>query len=188
MASLSRQARSIYPTDTTHTINPRAQRGTSALTLRPIRPQDQPGLAALLTGLSPQARRNRFHGGLNFSVAQRAQWSQVDSERQRALVVTARVNGVGRLIAEAHYGVDDDRCGAEFALVVDARWQRLGVGAWAMRSLQHAAARSGLQWLHGDVLAGFNDEGFPVGCEWQRGSGMIAQWYTMGAAWEGCDR
>ena len=81
MASLSRQARSIYPTDTTHPINPRAQRGTSALTLRPIRPQDQPGLAALLTGLSPQARRNRFHGGVNFSVAQRAQWSQVDSER-----------------------------------------------------------------------------------------------------------
>ena len=94
MASLSRQARSIYPTDTTHPINPRAQRGTSALTLRPIRPQDQPGL-------SPQARRNRFHGGLNFSVAQLAQWSQVDSERQRALVVTARVTGVERLVAEA---------------------------------------------------------------------------------------
>ena len=38
------------------------------------------------------------------------------------------------------------------------------------------------------VPARFNDEGFPVGCEWQRGSGMNAQWYTTGAAWEGCAR
>ena len=158
MASLSRQARSIYPTDATHTINPRAQRGTSALTLRPIRPQDQPGLAALLTGLSPQARRNRFHGGLNFSVAQRAQWSQADSERQRALVVKARVNGVERLIAEARYGVD-------FALSPDpdddglvqaqrrlwpnegdappVRFQRSGL-SWLRHPLLHVTARAAI--------------------------------------------
>lgn len=111
-------------------------------------------MAALLTGLSPQARRNRFHGGVNFSAAQLARWTQVDSERQLALVVMACVNSAERLIAEARYGVDDDRCGAEFALVVDVRWQRRGVGAWAMRSLQHAAAHSVLQWLQGDVLAG----------------------------------
>ena len=147
MASLSRQARSICPTDTTHTINPRAQRGTSALTLRPIRPQDQPGW-------SPQDRRNCFHGGAIFSVAQRAQWSQVDSERQLALVVAACVNGVERLIAEARYGVgfalspdpdDDGLVQAQRRLwpnegdAPPVRFQRNGL-SWLRQPLLHVTA------------------------------------------------
>ncbi len=89
----------------------------------------------------PAGVKAMHHGAVQINarcvIALTPKWPQVDSVR-----------------SEARYGVDDDRCGAEFALLVDARWQRRGVGAWAMRPLQHAAARSGLQWLHGDVLAG----------------------------------
>ena len=33
--------------------------------------------------------------------------------------------------------------------------------------------------LAASLPVGFNDEGFPVGCEWQRGSGMNAQWRAV---------
>jgi len=122
------------------------------LTLRPILPQDEELLGELLNGLSPAARRNRFHGAMKVSPTQLRQMSCVDFRRQLALVITAHIDGAERLIADARYSVLDDGLSAEFALVVCERWQRLGLGAWAMQSLQHAATGAGLEWLNGDVL------------------------------------
>lgn len=133
-------------------IQTRTQASAGPLTLRPILPQDEQLLSELLNGLSPSARRNRFHGAMNVSPAQLRQMSCVDYRRQLALVVTAQVDGAETLIADARYCVLDDGLSAEFALVVAERWQRLGLGAWAMQSLQHAAAGAGLEWLNGDVL------------------------------------
>jgi len=130
----------------------RMQASTGPLTLRPILPQDDELLAELLNGLSPAARRNRFHGAMKVSPTQLRQMSCVDHRCQLALVVTAQVDGAERLIADARYCVLDDGVSAEFALVVSERWQRLGLGAWAMQSLQHAATGAGLEWLNGDVL------------------------------------
>lgn len=133
-------------------IETRAQASAGTLTLRPILPHDEELLANLLNGLSPAARRNRFHGAVKVSPTQLRQMSCVDYRRQLALVVTAQVDGAERLVADARYCVLDDGQSAEFALVVAERWQRLGLGAWAMQSLQHAAATAGLEWLNGDVL------------------------------------
>ena len=133
-------------------IQTRVQTGAVPLTLRPILPQDERLLSDLLNGLSTAARRNRFHGAMKVSPAQLRQMSCVDYRHQLAMVVIAQVGGAERLVADARFCVQDDGLGAEFALVVDERWQRLGLGAWAMESLQQAAAGVGLEWLSGDVL------------------------------------
>lgn len=133
-------------------IQTRVQAGVGTMTLRPILPEDESLLSELLDGLSPPARRNRFHGAMKVSQAKLRQMSCVDYQRQLAVVVTAQVNGAERLIADARYCVQDDGLCAEFALVVDERWQRRGLGAWAMQSLQQAAVGAGLEWLDGDVL------------------------------------
>lgn len=133
-------------------IDTRVSRDTGRLTLRPVLPQDHLLLAGLMHGLSPSARRNRFHGVVKPSSSRLQQMSCVDYQRQMALVVTACVDGAERLIADARYVVESDQQGAEFALIVDERWQRHGIGAWAMRALERAAALAGLQRLHGDVL------------------------------------
>lgn len=122
------------------------------LTLRPVLPQDHLLLADLMAGLSPAARRNRFHGAVKLSPSRLQQMSCVDYQRQMALVVTACVNGAEQLIADARYVVERDQQGAEFALVVDECWQRHGVGAWALHALEHAAFLAGVQRLHGSVL------------------------------------
>ena len=42
---------------------------------------------------------------------------------------------------------------AEFALVVDERWQRRGLGTRAIAALSQAARGADLDWLYGRVLA-----------------------------------
>jgi acetyltransferase len=133
-------------------IDTRVARDTGRLTLRPVLPQDHLLLAGLVLGMSPSAQRNRFHGAIKLSSSHLQQMSCVDYQQHMALVVTAFVDGAERLIADARYVVESDQQGAEFALMVDERWQRHGIGAWALRALEHAAVLTGLQRLHGDVL------------------------------------
>lgn len=125
------------------------------LTLRPVLPQDDHLLGQLVSGLSPAARRNRFHGAMKLSAERLQQLSRVDYQRQLALVVTTVVDGIEHLIADARYVVQADGAeGAEFAVMVDERWQRRGVAHWALHALQQAASQAGLRRLHGGVLAG----------------------------------
>lgn len=122
------------------------------LLLRPVLPQDEGLLSDFLMAQSASARRNRFHAAISPSPSLCAQMSQVDYRRQLALVVCSLANGVERLVAEARYGIADDGFSAEFALMVDERWQRKGLGRWALHALKQAAARAGVAWLEGEVL------------------------------------
>lgn len=133
-------------------IDRRQGRDGVALTLRPVLPQDDLLLAELVDGLSPAARRNRFHGAVRLSQAHLQAMSQIDYDQQLGLVVSIQAAGNERVIADARYCVDTDGAGAEFALMVDERWQRHGVGRWALQALLGAARQAGLQWLQGDVL------------------------------------
>ena len=135
-------------------IDTRGWGGPRRLTLRPVLPQDAPLLGALVGRLSPAARRNRFHGAVKLSPAHLQQMACVDYRYHLALVISTGVDGVDGLIADARYVVQPDGQTAEFALMVDEAWQRQGLGAWALHGLHGAAARAGVQHLHGDVLAG----------------------------------
>ena len=135
-------------------IETRARSRARPLTLRPILPQDADLLARLVDGLAPATRRNRFHGAIRLSSSHLREMSALDYRNHLALVVTTEVDAEEQLIADARYVVDPDGRGAEFALLVADGWQRQGVGAWALQSLQRAATNAGLQWLHGDVLRG----------------------------------
>ena len=107
-------------------------------TLRPVLPQDDLLLAELVAGLSPAARRNRFFGAVNLSLARLHQMACVDYQQQLGLVITTQVGGSERLVADARYCVEaGGGDGAEFALMVDERWQRQGLGQWALQALQH---------------------------------------------------
>lgn len=123
------------------------------LMLRPVLPQDEPLLAGLVARLSAAGRRNRFHGAVNLGAAQLHRMSCIDYAHELAFVITACQGSTECVIADARYCVDADAQGAEFALMVDERWQRLGLGCWAMQALRDAAQAAGLTWLHGEVLS-----------------------------------
>ena len=134
-------------------IDMRIGAGGRRFTLRPVLPQDDLLLAELVAGLSPASRRNRFFGAVNLSLARLRQMASVDYQRQLGLVVTTLVDGSERVVADARYCVDTAGDGdrAEFALMVDEHWRRLGLGRWALTALKQAAAQSGLGWLEGEV-------------------------------------
>ncbi|MBL8327081.1 MAG: GNAT family N-acetyltransferase [Rubrivivax sp.] len=139
-----------YPTTL---IDTRRLGGAQHLLLRPVLPQDESLMSAFLLAQSAGARRNRFHAAINPSPRLCRQLSQVDDRLQLALVVCTLDAGLEQLVAEARYCVVDEGRSGEFALMVDERWQGQGVGGWALRALQQAAARAGLAWLEGEVLA-----------------------------------
>ena len=126
--------------------------GDQRLLMRPILPGDHGLLADFLLSQSATARRNRFHAALHPSPRLCRQMSQIDHRHQLALVVSHWDGGLEQLVAEARYGMTRAGFSAEFALMVDERWQGRGVGTWVLRALQRAASLSGLAWLEGQVL------------------------------------
>ena len=140
-----------YPTAL---IDTRVLPGCGRLTLRPVLPQDDHLLAGLVAGLSHASHRQRFQGAVKLSFNHMQQMCHVDFRRQLALVVSLQVDGAERVVADARYHVDADGEAAEFAVMVDERLRRQGLGAWAMDGLQVAARQAGLRWLNGEVLLG----------------------------------
>ncbi len=142
---------SQYPTEL---IDVWRSRSGTRITQRPVLPQDASLLGELVTRLSANSRRNRFHGAVNqLSSARLDQMSCVDFEQHLAFVMTTFFEGREQIIADARYFIDDGGRSAEFAVVVDDQWQGCGLGQHAMHTLINAATAAGIRWLRGDVLA-----------------------------------
>ena len=144
-----------YPAELIDTRRVQTASGPYRLTLRPVLPQDRrllADLADLVAGLSPLCRRHRFHGAVRLSAQRLAQMAWVDFERELAVVVTSQVNGAERVIADPRYHLNANTGVAEFAVMVDEAWRRLGMGSWTLQALQSAAAAAGLQGLVGQLL------------------------------------
>ncbi|RYF32481.1 MAG: GNAT family N-acetyltransferase [Comamonadaceae bacterium] len=123
------------------------------LVLRPILPQDDHLLADLINRVTPITRQRRFPSATaQVTVDQLARLTRIDHRRHMAVVVTTWQNGQETLLAEGRLLIDE-QSRAEFTLMVDDAWQRLGVGTWVLQALGQAAEAQGVEWLWCDVLA-----------------------------------
>jgi acetyltransferase len=131
--------------------------GTS-VTIRPIRPEDEPLVVAFHKTLSEQSVRQRFFQPLK--LGQRVSHERMirvcfnDYDRELALVAVHgngvgehEILGVGRL-SKLH-GVN----GGEFALLVADHCQRRGLGTQLLRLLLRIARDERLAFVRADVLA-----------------------------------
>lgn len=134
------------------------------LTLRRLGPVDAPLLLALYRAQPSLHLQLRFHGAVQPSEGWvRRMCAPVGPGGNgllwSALVVAdsggPREQAVAELcLAECLPGmVGDPRRSGEFALLVDRRWQGLGIGTWALQALGSAAQAHGLHWLQADVQA-----------------------------------
>jgi acetyltransferase len=123
--------------------------------IRPVHPQDLELAREFVRGLSPESRYNRFHQPLNELTPQMARWAtDVDYERHLALIAVVYRDGREVEIGVARYVVGErDPEAGEFAVAVADRWHGQGVASRLLRGLVDSAARKGLRWLEGDVLA-----------------------------------
>lgn len=132
------------------------------LTLRRLDATDALLLLALYGAQPRQHLRQRFHAAVQPSAAWVERMCAPSAVAGSGLLWSALVvadNGgpQPQAIAElclAEHRPDmpgERRRSGEFALLVDARWQGLGIGAWALQALTCAAQAHGLHWLQADV-------------------------------------
>jgi acetyltransferase len=124
------------------------------LLLRPVLPEDEPSLQALVLRASPEDLRLRFFQPIReLSHDMAATLTQIDYQRDMALVAVgpglpgkAKVYGIANLSADAN----SER--AEYSILVDRALMRLGLGKLLMERIIHYARANGIQEIYGEVL------------------------------------
>jgi acetyltransferase len=125
----------------------------TAVTLRPLRPEDIDIESAFVRGLSAESRHNRLLGGaITITREYLERLTRIDYSRDMALAATLMLEKE-ILIGVARYVRDADGDAAEFAIVVADTWHGRGIGKRLLERLATIARKRGLRQLHGDVLA-----------------------------------
>ena len=123
------------------------------LWLREIEPGDVAALRRCFTRLSPEEIRRRFlHAMSELPMPMAQRLCTIDPVRETARVLVdesvrpAEIRGVGRIY------VDDAADSAEFSVLVEHAWARVGLGLLLMQRLVDDCRRRGLAELWGYVL------------------------------------
>jgi acetyltransferase len=121
--------------------------------VRPVKPEDAPLYTDLFKVLSPTTIYYRFFGVMKeLRPEMLARFTQIDYDREIALVAidedaeTERMLGVARIIG------DPDGKEGEFAVLVGDAWQGKGIGAGLLRKCLLIAEERGFKNIHGVVL------------------------------------
>lgn len=124
------------------------------LIIRPIRPEDAESEREFVRDLSHQAKKFRFMHALNeLTPTMLARFTQIDYDREMALVALTLENERPIQQGVARYNINQDDVSCEFAIVVSHKRQNLGIGTKLMEALLDAAKIHGLSTMEGSVLA-----------------------------------
>lgn len=124
------------------------------LFLRPVVPEDEPSLQETFARLSPEEIRLRFFVPMQtMSHVQAARFTQIDYDREMALILTERgIPGKTPIYGTVHINADPDLQKAEYAILVEREMTGLGLGVFLMRRIIEYAKSRGIAEIHGDVL------------------------------------
>ena len=128
-------------------------KGGLEVSIRPIKPEDAPLLIELFNTLSPTSIYYRFFRPLkDLSHELLTRFTQIDYDRDMALIATQRMDGEEKMLGVARLISDPDLTTAEFSIVVGDPWQGKGVGAMLLEQLVEIGRERGLDSLWGIVL------------------------------------
>ncbi len=126
----------------------------TVLRVRPIRPEDAALEQVFVAGLSERSRYMRFMQHLPALTPQMlARFTQVDYDRELALVALDDASGNDQIVGVARYVANPDGESVEFAIVVADAWQGRGLGRVLMQRLIASASACGYTQMTGSVLA-----------------------------------
>jgi acetyltransferase len=122
--------------------------------LRPIRPEDAAIERELVEGLSPRTSYLRFRSGIRgLTPAMLARFTQIDYDREMALIAVAGEAGREREVGVCRYVTLPDGATCEYAIVLADAWQGRGLGRRMMQELIGVARARGLATMVGWVAA-----------------------------------
>lgn len=129
-------------------------RDGTAVTLRPIRPDDAPRLQAAVARLLPQSIYLRFLIPLRrLSDADAQRLAMVDYDRRMALVAVIEVDGEEHIIGVARYAMTETDGVAEPAIVVGDTYQGRGLGTILLALLARYARAHGVHAFAATIAA-----------------------------------
>ncbi len=121
--------------------------------VRPVIPEDAPLFVDLFKVLSPTTIYFRFFGALKeLRPEMLARFTQIDYDREIALVAIDEDSETERMLGVARVMGDPDGVTGEFAVLVGDAWQGKGIGAALLRKLLLIAEKRGFKYIHGIVL------------------------------------
>jgi acetyltransferase len=122
--------------------------------IRPIRPEDATLEQDFVAALSSESMHFRFQSALkSLTPAMLARFTQIDYDREMALVAVLEEHGAEREIAVARYITMPDGKTCEYAIVIADAWQGRGLGRILMSAIIETARARGLETMVGWVLA-----------------------------------
>ena len=126
---------------------------STEIVIRPIRPEDAEMEQEFVRNLSEESRYYRFISTVR-ELSQRmlVRFTQIDYDREMALVAVTQQNDRDLQIGVARYVINSSGDTCEFAIAVADDWQKHGIGGRLMVSLMDAAREKGLRRIDGDVL------------------------------------
>jgi acetyltransferase len=142
---------SPYPAE--HESHLVTEEGTR-LFIRPIKPEDAPLLQGLFKVLSPTSIYNRFFCHITaLSPEMLARCTQIDYDREIALVALDDEPGAERMMGVARIIGDPDGKAGEFAVLVGDPWHEHGIGSSLLERCLAIAEKRGYQMVSGIVLS-----------------------------------
>jgi acetyltransferase len=128
------------------------------VTIRPISPEDAKIEYDCVHNLSERSKYFRFMQSLDdLTPLMLARFTQIDYDREMALIATVFKNGVETEIGVTRYITNPDGKSCEMAIVVTDAWQGKGIGQRMLERLMGQAREHGLEIMEGEVLADNHD-------------------------------
>jgi acetyltransferase len=127
--------------------------GRATLTVRPIRPEDEPQHLAFLERMDPEDIRLRiFYSRRSIEHTELARLTQIDYEREMAFVATLPVTGGEETVGVVRGICDPDNDSAEFGVMVRSDMKGHGLGRLLMDKLIAYLRSHGTQRIVGTIL------------------------------------
>lgn len=150
MARYAHMAIHPYPA---HLCREWPMRDGTVISVRPVRPEDAALKQEFVNGLSDEARYFRFMDGTReLPPSLIVRFTQVDYDREMVLLAIVHEEGRERQIGSARYTQMPDGESVEFALAIDDRWQKCGLGRRLMGAIMDCAREKSYRSMVGDVL------------------------------------
>ena len=127
--------------------------GFGELLIRPIRPEDAPLLLSLYESLSPHSIYMRFFTPLrSFQHSMLVRFTQIDYDREIALVAIQEIDGEEKMLGVARVILDIKQRHGEFAVIVSDACHGKGIGAELLSQCLSIAKGRGIESVMGVVL------------------------------------
>jgi acetyltransferase len=121
-----------------------------SVTLRPIRPEDEPLEFALFETFSPETFQYRFFGPpRNVTHEEMVRYTNIDYLREMAIIAELVEEGERKMIGVGRLIIDPDGDSGEFAVVIGDPWQGLGLGKKLIDRIIGVASDKKLSSIYG---------------------------------------